>query len=163
MFFFGSARDAVDLFYDDMIAGEREFGHVPELPRKAADEMTEKEVRTALTWVFMAHKRATEQGQAQEILDEIERDYMEVIMTLALLSPKYCRWASSPASRHINREDEQKQKLYRNLIVAHCIENEVYTYFKKGVNMTSESRSYIERKEEKQSTAGQGFGGSSAD
>ena len=75
MFFFGSARDAVDLFYDDIIAGEREFGHVPELPRKAADEMTEQEVRTALTWVFMAHKRATEQDQAQEILDEIERDY----------------------------------------------------------------------------------------
>ena len=159
MFFFGSARDAVDLFYDDVIQQERNFGLVPELPRKAADEMTEEEVRTALTWVFMCHRKAKEQELAQEILDEIEKDYMEVIATLALLSPKYSEWASSPGARHINGDDPQKQKLYRNFIVAHCVENEVYTYHRSGVNMTADSRSYIEMKEKK----AKGFGSTSAD
>lgn len=130
MFFFGSPRDAADMYYADVIAAEKEKGHVPEMPRNAADEMTEAELRTALTWVAYSWRRGDEDGIAQEVLDQIEKDYVEVICFLAVASPKYAQWASSPASRHIHPGNRKKQKLYRQLIITACVEAGEDTYFK---------------------------------
>jgi len=131
MFFFGSPRDAADMFYENVIAEERDrAGQVPGMPRNAADEMTEKELRTALTWVAYSHRRGTEDNVGQEVLDQIEKDYVEVICALAVICPKYALWASSPTCRHLHLNDPQKKRLYRQLIVAACVEAGEDTYYK---------------------------------
>ena len=137
MFFFGSPRDATDMFYDEVVAGERDQGFVPEMPRNAADEMTEKELRTALTWVFYSHRRAEELEMAQEVIDQIEKDYVEIICALAVAVPKYAYWASSPTCRHINLKDKKKKRLYRQLIVTACIEAGEDTYYKEDTRVVA--------------------------
>lgn len=141
MFFFGSPRDAADMYYEDVIAAERDKGHVPELPRGAADEMTETELRTALTWVAYSWRHADENNVAQEILDQIEKDYVEVICALAVVSPEYAQWATSPTCRHIHPKNKQKKKLFQQLIVTACVEAGEDTYYKRDSKMIVEKTS----------------------
>lgn len=116
MFFFGDPRNAVDMFYDNLVFETVSASSAPEMLRLPVDELTEQELRNLLTWVSWAHRKAKEEGLDKEYLEVIERDFVEVMCNLALISDEYATWITGNTARYINNESKEKRLLYKRLV-----------------------------------------------
>ena len=121
MFTFGKPRDAVDLYYGNIVNTMRQKSHVPEFVRAPADEMTEEQLRAALTFVLTAYESAQGEGMEEGLLDVMKDDYLSLACQIAEVSDVYRDWATSPAGRFINEHDKKKKLMYRKYIGLHLL------------------------------------------
>ena len=84
MFFFGDPQDTADLYSRNAfeVTG-------PALPEYHYEEMSEEELRIALTYARIAYKDAEKDGASQEVLDLLLAQHDSVFEFLASISEKF--------------------------------------------------------------------------
>jgi len=114
MFDFGNPEDTAAL-YAERLETEPDW---PSLPRKHAEEMSEEELRVAITYLNVGWHQAQEEGAAQAVLDVIQRDYDEVFTLLATGSRKFRKFACTKTFICPGADKHEAKKKYRAIALS---------------------------------------------
>lgn len=110
MFFFGSPEDTAQLYWRNAteVTG-------PALAEAPLDEMTEKELRIALTYARMAYKAARDDGATEEVMQLLLDEHDAVFVALAEVSEKFRSYVKAGACLPLTGFSPESIARYKNL------------------------------------------------
>ena len=111
VFFFGDPSFVAFSLYEEV----GKFG--PGIPWMPVDEMTEEDLRDALTYLRMAYNTASRNGHPDEVLDYIQGDYDKVFVELVRTSKQFARFVKTPGFGPIGKGERSENRTYYKRLV----------------------------------------------
>lgn len=110
MFFFGNPEDTAQLYW----RGATEATG-PALADAPLDEMSEQELRIALTYARMAYKAGAKDGASDDVMEVLLREHDAVFVALAEISEKFRSYVKAGACLPLTGFSAESIAKYKNL------------------------------------------------